>query len=108
MQAAENQYYSNLFDTTSHNVKSIWSSINNLINPNKTKSSNIANIIEEGITYDDPLAVASIFNKYFTEVASTLTNSTNTSASFSPSFLSYLKKPLYLIVSSVLIYPVLN
>src|SRR3989442_6179700 len=55
LQAAERQYYSNLFDSNSHNTKTIWRNINNLLNPTKAKGSVISSITKDGISYDQPL-----------------------------------------------------
>ena len=94
LQAAERQYYSNLFDSNSHNTKTIWRNINNLLNPTKAKGSVISSITKDGISYDQPLLIANQFNEYFCGVAHSLSNSTQGPALSSPSFQSFLAKPI--------------
>ena len=94
LSAAEKAYYTELFDTRAHSCKAIWNNINSLINYKRAKSSDIRQIINNGISIDSPPDIANAFNNYFCTVADRLSANAIHRSNHLINFNHYLKTPI--------------
>ena len=94
LSAAEKAYYTELFDTRAHSCKAIWNNINSLINYKRAKSSDIRQIINNGISIDSPPDIANAFNNYFCTVADRLSANAIHHSNHLINFNHYLKTPI--------------
>ena len=64
-------YYMNAFNHCESNPKEMWRKISDLTNK-KTKTTDVSEIAEGGVTLTDPTEVANSFNKFFSEIGPNL------------------------------------
>ena len=63
-------YYKNFFSEHKSSMKMLWSGIKSIINVKNNKFHNISQIVQNGVTINDPKEIAKVFNHYFTNIAS--------------------------------------
>ena len=67
-------YYKKFFSDHKSSMKMLWSGIKSIINIKYNKFHNISQIVQNGVVIDDPKEIATVFNQYFTNVASKIDN----------------------------------
>ena len=83
---AKKKYYKKFFDEHKDNSKKQWEMINSLLNRNKNNKqpASIKLHNSEGNSISDPTKVATMFNQYFSNIASNLKSNVNTRLTFDP------------------------
>ena len=69
------RYFQNYFETHKTNIKMLWTGIKSLVSTkSKNQFSQISHLLDNGKRIDDPVKMANIFDHYFVNVGSALTN----------------------------------
>ena len=72
LKRAERDSYQKALDSCRSNLRKSWSIIKDIINRNSKKTTKLPKILINGHLSDNPLEIANIFNKYFTNIGSVL------------------------------------
>ena len=91
LRKAERTYFHNLFDSKINNTKSIWRNLNKIFSKGGRKENVVDEIVINGSSVSEPVAICTHFNEYFCSVGNDLSKN---SLKESINYKNYLKSPI--------------